>query len=898
MADTVMRWLLILFALPLAAQITCSPSNCVVPSGGNLTVSSPTPVTWSLCSGCVGSLSTAGPSTSTVYTAPTGVVPSNQMLGCPVLPNDSIFNLRVDALPLDSNSTTKITNMEIGSFVGLNFQPSWGVSQANSSTPTRTVKTFYGSNTYTIPQPTGAALQRESGNLNGIWGWFASGNNGNSADHHQMIVDYSNCSFAETYNDYINGAQAICQDSTSGCTAQSAASYSGVGYPIIASGTDAAGLPLAPLTLTDTDMREAATGKPLGHKLRYTDAGNHWVGESSLSQVWIWPATGNASGCYPGSSCSPAATFGANGESTNYLSLGNDIRLKASFTTTGLCNADTGSPSSLCSITNICGALATSTQQAMCTNLLTGIQQQGLIPADSGSVFAVTPAADIQQDPDAVAVLTAIQNANISRSNFEVVDTVGSGIFYSPTSYQVTPSGSAGSSAVYGGITYAGATQSSVTPNAQAVVIGGSNKISAAVQSVAIGSSLPPFLGFIQAGHPGIPMPAYTWVNPSTVSQSITWSVIGSGCGSFTGSTYIPPATAASVVLGCDLHGVAVADTAAVYDQMFNLFPNGTAVRIDTGSATTTTDGASNTWQAETGIQNSHSNQTGTLSAWPSGNTWRTQYNTQQAGYAGDLGYSGFVVPGNYKLHILEGQADAFCSVPCGSWPGSRSFTTLAFNPLNIDVNSVTVAHNWQWPWSAGFVYDTPADIYVPAASDANGYITFATRVNVPDTSYSGSYTATSPYTGPNLAPPSGPKWQLFGGFELTQDSTPAFLSIDLNAGGQPSGCTIIPTGLACAAGTALQPLYAVNHYISGFVPTSTTWAIVIPGVGNCTSSCNVAGLTGNSITTNADGSGSLTLGSGSPLAGQPIVVQATNGSKTATAAILTSGSRWLLNAK
>ena len=107
-------------------------------------------MTWSLTG--VGSLSNQTP-TSVTYTAPASVVPQNQMLGCQVLPNDTVFNTPVDSLPVDSNSANMIASQ---STVQLSFEPSWGISYADNSTPTRTFLTYYDSVThhsFAFPNP-------------------------------------------------------------------------------------------------------------------------------------------------------------------------------------------------------------------------------------------------------------------------------------------------------------------------------------------------------------------------------------------------------------------------------------------------------------------------------------------------------------------------------------------------------------------------------------------------------------------------------------------------------------------------------------------------------------------------------------------------------------------------
>src|ERR1700722_13555205 len=101
----------------VSAQTTLTPAAPTVNENNSISITSSTPVNWSLAgAGSIGSIT----ATAITYTAAVSVVPKNLIYGCPVGPNDSVFNTRVDSFPVNSNSGSWITN---SSAVGISVQP-------------------------------------------------------------------------------------------------------------------------------------------------------------------------------------------------------------------------------------------------------------------------------------------------------------------------------------------------------------------------------------------------------------------------------------------------------------------------------------------------------------------------------------------------------------------------------------------------------------------------------------------------------------------------------------------------------------------------------------------------------------------------------------------------------
>lgn len=353
------------------------------------------PVTWNLPQGASGTLVSVD-TTHATYTAPASIPNQNILAGCPVLPNDSIFNTRVDNLPVlpQSANWTSISNTGTN---GLSFDTGWGTSVVDNSQPL-TNESFYYTTAYNGPWqlPFLPALRREMGT-------FVSDQN--SSDHHVMAVNKDTCRFTETYNDY---APRIVNGKT--YTATSGYSYDGLGYGLPTNGsTDAAGLPLAPLTLHLDEIKAGA----IHHALRFTLAGGYIFGDSKST---FWPATQpHYANC-----CTNSPPYGAR------------FRLQASY------DISKFSP--------------------LAQAILTGLKQYGMILADAGTGPTVTVDTDVSRDAAASAALGQIASAKITLASFEAVDE--SSLMVAANSSQVNPNNTYVQPANYAAISAVDATNS------------------------------------------------------------------------------------------------------------------------------------------------------------------------------------------------------------------------------------------------------------------------------------------------------------------------------------------------------------------------------------------------------------------------------------------------------
>lgn len=386
-------------SLALAAHaqtLSVSPSTITLGEGASVTFTANKSVTWSLPAGAVGTLSGID-ATHATYTAPSAIHYSATMAGCPVTPNDSIFTQRIDSLALNANNANWTAAANIGTNT-LVFDTAWGISVGTNATPLKNelfyYTTAYNSTPWLIPPV--PALKRENGS-------YVSDQNG--SDHHTVAVNTDTCKFFETYNDYLYGARTV---SGQPYTATSGYSYSGTAYSLATDGTtDAAGLPLGPLTLHLDELQAGV----IQHALRFTLAGGFIKADNTS---FLWPATEPHFGSF----------------SPNSPVYGARYRLKASY--------------------NI------STFSAMAQTILVGLQQYGMFLADAGTGPTVTVSSDLSRNAAAMSALGSIAAAHIPLSQFEVVDE--SSLMIGSHSSQVQIGSASGQ---YGAIT---ATDSSTSP--------------------------------------------------------------------------------------------------------------------------------------------------------------------------------------------------------------------------------------------------------------------------------------------------------------------------------------------------------------------------------------------------------------------------------------------------
>jgi hypothetical protein len=632
-----------------------------------------------------------------------------------VLPNDAIFNVRVDNLPLNANSAAWSTNAAPN--VGLSFDTAWGTSIGDNTMPL-TDETFYYTSTengpWLIPPP--PYLKRENGDYIG---------RGNNEDHHILAVNRNTCQFYETYNNFLTPAP--CSDPAQTCTATSGWAYNSASYLLPANGsTDAASLPLAPLTLHLDEIKAGAVRHPLRFTLArgYIQAGNA-----------LWPA------------------FGTNGWGGNNMPpYGARFRLKASY-----------------DISRFSQAAQT---------VLTGLKEYGMILADIGPGPTAQADTDLTRDPIVMAGLNQIASSSLSLNNFEVVDE--SNLMVSPTSSQVNPANGYVTPTMYAAIT---ATDQSNTSYQASYTV--------PLQGVSIGLFAPTMT--IVAGMPGYQLS--WWINGSS-NQSVTWSLV-SGPGTVTSAGVYTPPTNVSAPTSALLLATSAADPNVTENLYVTIIPTGTnpagSIRVDSGGKGVT-DGNGNVWLADVGYESGNYIQlNGDGPAWPdASNPEIAVYESGGYTYGTDLAYY-FVLPnGNYKVRLMFGQP----------YNGASPATCSPFNqywhaPLNLETQSQTQIHNFDFGLIANYQCATPVDEYIPATV-TNNNLEIALRAAVPE--------------GSTITP--GP---LLNGLEIIPDSTAPYLAIDSQ---QQTSVT---------AGNTVQ-LYAIGWYMNN----SVTWSL--SGVGTISS--------------------------------------------------------------
>jgi hypothetical protein len=366
MASRLMRALLLLIPIFASGQaIKITPSAPVVNEGASLKITADRPVSFSLSgTGALTGTSTA----STTFKAP-NVTPQHVLNGCMVLPSDSVFNTRIDKLPVHPSSGAWAPFL---SEVGIWFDYAWGTNVVDNST-LAVPQTFYYTSQYNdIPFQIPTVNKKRETGANAL-----DGNN----DHHVLTLNRQTCQFYETYQD--SDPNAYC----SKCTANSGYTYRSTSYTQPGSGdgggtTDAAGLPLAPLTV---HLSEILAGEII-HAMRFTTC------LGCISNDSMWPAVGST-GAQPG-----APPMGAR------------FRLKSSFDI--------------------------SSYPPAAQVVLTALKQYGMFLADIGSEGHITMSSDVTEDPAIVAALNSI-GGQIGYSNFEVVDE--SSFILSSSSHQVNP---------------------------------------------------------------------------------------------------------------------------------------------------------------------------------------------------------------------------------------------------------------------------------------------------------------------------------------------------------------------------------------------------------------------------------------------------------------------------
>lgn len=315
-----------------ATQAILSLSPAVVNQGAVMTFTATDPGTWS-CAGtdssgagaaCAGSI-VAG---TGVYTAPASVTAQRSYGGFQLLPNNHVFNTRIDSLGVHATSVSWMQQLLDGTTGSPAYLPAFPLNFVTNATPTVNMKFQYtnGNNGF-FTVPTFPSVRIEGG-------WFSARDN-QLGDHHLLQINTSSGAFTEFYQYYTVGLNGVCLT----CNSQSGLSYSYFDYGLPAISTDAAGLEIMALSLGIQEFEQAvASGGTINHALRMT------MGQGRECTCNLWPAT-------------TSATDGA------YLPFGVRARLKSTFPIGGF--------------------------SAAAQVLLTQLQRYGLINADGGNDWQI-----------------------------------------------------------------------------------------------------------------------------------------------------------------------------------------------------------------------------------------------------------------------------------------------------------------------------------------------------------------------------------------------------------------------------------------------------------------------------------------------------------------------------
>ena len=317
------------------------PANPVVSAGGAVQFTSNKPVNWSLSPGSLGKIDANGN-----YLAPASVQVQQEVGGCQLLPNNHIFNTRIDTLPVHPRSSEWINNglNEMGGST-LKYANPFGLNIVDNTTPLLFMSFLY--------TPANNGLFPFLPNLPGSYiesGLFVTPNSDD--DRHIISVNRETCDFTDMYNYYGAGLQASCPS----CTSQSGVHY-GMPQALPVSGaTDAAGMFLQPLAIRLAEIHRGA----VNHAVRFTRV--------HPDAAFLWPAT-------------VSAYYGiADGR----MPIGARLRLKGTF------DISTFSPTARI--------------------LLTQLKQYGMILADAGLNWEIQTMLDVGGDPSVASAFDEIHS--------------------------------------------------------------------------------------------------------------------------------------------------------------------------------------------------------------------------------------------------------------------------------------------------------------------------------------------------------------------------------------------------------------------------------------------------------------------------------------------------------
>jgi Malectin domain len=615
-----------------------TPSATSAGENGTVSFTANRPVNWALANGSSGTL-VSNSSTSATYTAPAYIAPQNVIGSCQATPNDAVWNTRIDNLPVESRSATWTANMGTNS---ISFFTSWGTNIADSTTTVKNMS-FYYTTAYNGPFviPTWPSLKREGGTFTTRL---------NSSDHHILTVRKDNCQFYEIYNDYFT--PATCRNGTPGCNATSGLTYNWSTYALPTGGsTDAAGLPLAPLTLRLDEIKSGV----INHAMRFTVAGGY------IQSLSYWPAN-STNGCV---GCSTAPPYGAR------------FRLKASYDISKF-NA---------------------TAQAV----LTALKQYGMILADAGTGPTIVLSTDVSEDPVVMGALNSIASAQIGMSNFEAVDE--SSFIVSKSSAQVNPNNgyqTPSNFAVLSATDQSNSTyQVSMPVPLQSVNVG----LSSPTMVILAGMSGYQLTSWVTGNSNqnvqwslisgvGTVTPSGVYTPPASVTAA-TNAVLQAT------SVAEPNAFARLYVtvlpVGNNPSGSIRIDSgnwAPTTDGNGNLWVGD--IGFENGGYNQKNGDYPN-WASLNGSPE------------------RTQYQSAGYTYGNDIVYTLVVPNGNYKLRVMFGQIYNGCNNLSTCVYYNPNTNVTSHRPMLVEANGQIALHNYDFGLPNNYLYAVPVDAYVPA---------------------------------------------------------------------------------------------------------------------------------------------------------------------------------------
>src|ERR1039458_2591107 len=365
-------------ALPALAQPTIT-SDSVPPvvlqgSTHHFTATCTGTCGWSLTAGSVGTINAS----TGVYTAPSSVNVNSSIAGCQLFPPDHGYNVRIDALPVRSESSAW-NALLVSHGMPLNLWDEFPSNVMDSGTPAYGMTFAYTPLNNSPTQPPYQVLPMPAMKLQ--TGYYYTGGN----DHHYIGVRPDTCAITELYK------YAGAPFPYGGGEASSGPLYNSLttALPSFSGGsTDAAGTFLLSNTLRVTEITKAiANGSNVvKHAIRITLANYSQLGSAAPD----WPASAVAS------------------ITTGVIPYGGRFRLKSSgCTATALFNTS-------------CAYTGTNPATLVILNTL---KQYGLIAADGGD--SMVAGLDMDAAPPQVrdAVLTELPNMGMNLvSDLEAVD--------------------------------------------------------------------------------------------------------------------------------------------------------------------------------------------------------------------------------------------------------------------------------------------------------------------------------------------------------------------------------------------------------------------------------------------------------------------------------------------